>query len=147
MIETLVYQSGYLGLFFVSFVAATLVPLSSEMFVITMVITGYEPVLVLSVATFGNTLGALANYFVGKYGSDFIFSRYIELDPGVRVEIERKYQKWGSPILVLAWAPIIGDPLTVVAGGFRVNLYVFSFWVTLGKALRYGLLIVTARTL
>jgi membrane protein YqaA with SNARE-associated domain len=53
------------------------------------------------------------------------------------------YQKWGSPILFFTWIPIIGDPLTVVAGVFKLNLYIFIFWVVLGKAFRYFLVIIS----
>ena len=144
MIEEIIYQSGFLGLFVISFLAATLIPLSSEIFVVTMTLGGYNPLLLFFFATTGNTLGAIVNYYVGRYGADFVLSRYVKIDSEVRQSMERRYQKWGSPILFFAWAPIIGDPLTVVAGGFRMNIQVFLFWVILGKAFRYGFLIVTA---
>lgn len=144
MIEELVFQSGYLGLFIVSFLAATLVPLGSEIFVATMTISGYNPAILFVTATTGNTLGAITNYYVGKYGTDLIFSRYIQVKSEKRHKLERVYQKWGAPILFFAWAPVVGDPLTVVAGGFKLNLYVFIFWVILGKAFRYALVIATA---
>ncbi|MFC1837981.1 YqaA family protein [Thermodesulfobacteriota bacterium] len=141
MIEDLAFQSGYLGLFVVCFLAATLIPLGSEIFVTTMVLSGYNPWVIFSIATTGNTLGSIINYYVGKYGTDFIFSRYIRVDSEKRRKMERMYLKWGSPALFFAWAPIIGDPLTVVAGGFNLKLHVFAFWVVLGKAFRYTLVI------
>jgi membrane protein YqaA with SNARE-associated domain len=146
LIEELVFQSGYPGLFVVSFLAATFVPLGSEIFVVTMTISGYNPWIIFATATTGNTLGAITNYFVGRYGTNFIFSRYIKVDPQKRQHVERMYQKWGSPILFFAWTPIVGDPLTLVAGGFNLNLYIFTFWVFLGKAFRYVLVIMTAET-
>jgi len=146
LIEDLVFQSGYLGLFIVSFLAATLIPFGSEIFVVTMTLSGYNPWIIFATATTGNTLGATTNYYVGKYGANFIFSRYIRVDSEKRQNIERMYQKWGSPILFFAWAPVVGDPLTMVAGGFNLNLYIFTFWVILGKAFRYALVIMTAET-
>ncbi len=143
-IEDLLYHSGYLGLFIISFIAATVFPLSSEIFVMTMTLSGYNPLIILSTATTGNTLGAIINYYVGKYGADFIFSRYIKVDSDTSRGVAQKYQKWGSPILLFAWAPVVGDPLTVVAGVLNIKIYIFTFWVTLGKALRYGFLIATA---
>ncbi len=143
MIENLVFQSGYFGLFFVSFLAATLVPLGSEFFVATMTVSGYNVWLIFVIATIGNTCGSIINYYIGKLGMNFIFSRYIKVDSDKQQKSEKIYQKWGSPILFFAWIPIIGDPLTVVAGVFKLNLYIFIFWVVLGKAFRYFLVIMT----
>jgi membrane protein YqaA with SNARE-associated domain len=146
MIENLVFQSGYFGLFIVSFLAATLLPLGSEFFVATMTVSGYNVWLIFAVATTGNTLGSITNYYIGKLGTNFIFSRYIKVNSEKQQKSGQMYQKWGSPILFFAWIPIIGDPLTVVAGVFKLNLYIFIFWVVLGKAFRYFLVIITAET-
>jgi len=62
------------------------------------------------------------------------------------LNVERIYKKWGSPALFFAWVPIVGDPLTVVAGALNLNLYLFTFWVVLGKAFRYALVILTTET-
>ncbi len=146
MIEDLVFQSGYLGLFIISFLAATLVPLGSEIFVTIMVLSGYNAWFIFAVATTGNVLGAAINYYVGKLGTNFILSNYIQVDFKKRQKAEKVYQKWGSPILFFSWTPIVGDPLTLVAGGFNLNFYIFIFWVTLGKAFRYFFVITTAET-
>lgn len=144
MMEDLVLQSGYLGLFMVSFLAATLVPLGSEIFVAVMAVSGYDPWLVFTFATTGNILGSITNYYVGKLGTNFLLSRYIKVDPEKRQKAERMYRKWGAPVLFLAWIPIAGDPLTVIAGALNLDLRVFTFWVGLGKASRYFLVIKTA---
>lgn len=146
MIEDLVFQSGYMGLFIVSFLAATLIPLGSEIFVVAMTLSGYNPWIIFATATTGNSLGAATNYCVGKYGANFIFSRYVKVNSEKRQNIERMYQKWGSPVLFFSWVPVVGDPLTMVAGGFNLNFYIFTFWVILGKAFRYTLVIMTAET-
>lgn len=144
MIEDLVFQFGYLGLFAVCFSAATLIPLGSEIFVTTMVLSGYNPWIIFTVSTTGNTLGSIINYYVGKYGTDFILSRYIKVDSEKRRKMEMVYLKWGSPALFFAWVPIIGDPLTVAAGGFKLKLHIFVLWVVSGKAFRYALVIMAA---
>ncbi|MCR3884868.1 MAG: DedA family protein [Methanothrix sp.] len=141
MIEDLVFQSGYLGLFIISFLAATLVPLGSEIFVTIMVVSGYNAWFIFAVATTGNVLGAATNYYVGKLGTSFLLSNYIEIDFEKRHKAEKVYQQWGSPILFFAWTPVVGDLLTLVAGGFKLNIYIFIFWVTLGKAFRYFVVI------
>ncbi len=126
----------------VSFLAATLVPLGSEAAVALMAATGYEPTMVLFVATTGNSLGALVNYFVGKWGRDFVLAKYIRTETQTLERAEASFGRWGSPVLFFAWLPIVGDPLTVVAGVLRVNLAAFAFWVILGKAFRYFLILI-----
>ncbi len=146
LIEDFVILSGYPGLFIISFLAATLIPLGSEIFVVSMTLSGCNPWIILAAATTGNTLGSITNYFVGKRGAEFMLSRYIKVDSQKRENVERIIRKWGSPILLFAWTPVVGDPLTVVAGGLNLNLYVFTFWVILGKGLRYVLVILTAKS-
>lgn len=145
--EDLIFQFGYLGLFIVSFLAATLIPLGSEIFAVSMTLADFNPWIIFATATLGNSLGAITNYYVGKYGTDFILSRFISVAPDKRQKVEKLYKKWGSPILFFGWLPIIGDPLTLVAGCFNLRLSIFIFWVVLGKAFRYALIIFTAGTL
>jgi membrane protein YqaA with SNARE-associated domain len=140
----LVTNFGYPGLFLISFLAATLLPLGSEAAVVLMAAADLEPLKLLLVATTGNFLGALANYMVGKWGAAFILSRYIRIDRAQLAKLENAYGRWGAPILFFAWLPFVGDPLTVAAGAFRVKLYQFTFWVVLGKMLRYYFLISAA---
>jgi membrane protein YqaA with SNARE-associated domain len=128
---------GYVGLFAVCYIAATLFPLGSEVMVVWMVTQDYNNVLVLAVASAGNFLGSLTNYFVGKWGSDFLLSRWIRMDPGMLARARELYGRWGAPSLFFHWLPIIGDPLTLVSGVFKLQLSRFSFWVSLGTVLRY----------
>lgn len=129
--------AGYLGLFVVSFVAATLVPLGSELFVTALVVGGYNSWGVLTVATAGNALGSLANYYVGKWGSNFLLSRWIRIEPATLQRAHHLYERWGAPALFFAWAPLIGDALTLVSGMLRLPLLTFTLWVVAGKLLRY----------
>ena len=141
MVEYLISNFGYMGLFLISFLAATLLPLGSEAAVVLMAVSDSAPLKLLIIATAGNSLGGIVNYLVGKWGALFIFSRYIQVDRSALERLERVYGRWGAPILFFAWLPIVGDPLTVAAGALRVNIYVFTFWVVLGKAFRYLILI------
>ncbi|MEW5733282.1 MAG: YqaA family protein [Thermodesulfobacteriota bacterium] len=141
MDESLLLPLGYAGLFLVSFLAATLVPLSSEGAVALMAVSDFNPALVLVVATAGNSLGALANYYVGKWGGRFLLSRYIKADPKVLAKAERICGRLGGPVLFFAWLPVVGDPLTLAAGVLKMNLWAFLFWVVLGKAFRYWAII------
>ncbi len=137
MTSYLLLNFGYFGLFGISFLAATLLPLGSEAAVVLMAVSDADPWVVLGVATFGNSLGALVNYHVGKRGAEFLFARYVKIDRTALQRARNIYGKWGSPILFFAWLPVIGDPLTVAAGVLKVNVWLFLFWVVLGKGLRY----------
>ena len=141
MTAYLITNFGYLGLFLISFLAATLLPLGSEAAVTLMAIAEFNPSRILIVATIGNSLGALINYLVGKWGAAFIFTKYIQVDQSTLEKLEKVYGRWGAPVLFFAWLPFVGDPLTVAAGVLRVNIYVFTFWVVLGKLFRYYVLI------
>ncbi|MCA9924621.1 MAG: DedA family protein [Anaerolineales bacterium] len=135
------FQFGYLGLFIISFLAASLLPLSSEFFVLAMPPLGYNIWLVGIVATVGNFAGALMNYYVGKKGSDFIFARYFQIKQETWDKAESFYRRWGPVALFFSWVPIIGDPLTAVAGALHLDIRVFTFWVIIGKGFRYVVLL------
>ena len=136
-----IFSLGYPGLFLISLLAASLVPLASELFVIGMPQLGYNVWGVIIVATAGNVSGSLLNYYIGKKGTDFVLSRYVKIDPKTWARAERFYERWGPVALFFSWVPFIGDPLTAVAGALKLHLGVFIFWVLLGKFLRYIVLL------
>ena len=138
---TFLFSLGYLGLFIISFLAASLIPLSSELFVLGLPALGYNIWWVILVATVGNYCGALLNYFVGKKGTDFMLGRYLTIKPETLAKAERFYERWGPMALFFSWVPFIGDPLTAVAGALNMRLSTFTFWVLLGKGLRYLVLL------
>lgn len=135
--ENLIWDFGYIGLFVVSFLSATILPLASEAFVALMPAAGYNCWLVLLFATSGNFLGSLTNYYIGKKGSDFLLARYFQLGQEKLRRARELFGRWGQPILFFSWVPVIGDPLTFLGGILNVSLLGFSFWVLLGKTLRY----------
>lgn len=132
-----VLQYGYLGLFLISFLAATLVPLASELVVVAMANLDYNVWLLIVSATGGSFLGSVTNFWVGRKGSDFIFSRFFQVEEATRQRAERLYERWGAFTLFFSWVPFIGDPLTVVGGALGISFRLFVFWVLLGKTLRY----------
>lgn len=143
----LALQYGYLGLFFVSLLAATLVAAPSDVMAMSMPQFGYNPWLVGFVATAGGFLGNLLNYGIGRYGAKFFLARYLESDSDDHREqkwlgrAERLYERYGVWTLLLSGTPFVGDPLTTVAGGFGVNLAVFSVLVIIGKLIKFALLL------
>ena len=99
MSEELIAQLGYFGLLVVSFLAATLLPISSEIAVAIMPRYGYDAVLVVVTATIGNYLGSALNYYVGAEGVRFLLSRYAGTKAERLARARETYARWGSPIL------------------------------------------------
>jgi len=144
--EEFLLQLGYPGLFIMAFLAATILPISSEIFVALMTVSGYSTIPILLTASLGNFLGASTNYFAGKYGNDFILSRFIKVNPKTQKRTEFLYKKYGSPFLFFSFLPIVGDPMCIIPGIFHLNFRTFTFWVFTGRALRYIFVIKIAET-
>lgn len=136
LLDDLLIQFGYVGLFAGSFLAASLIPFSSEVLVIGLAILGYDKILLTLVAGTGNFLGALLNYYIGFKGGEF-FKKHVSSNKKSSEKAQKALEKWGAPILFFSWVPIVGDPMTVVAGYFKMNLLWFSLWVFPGKLSRY----------
>jgi len=130
-------ELGYVGLFFASFLAATILPLSSEVVLGFLLLNHFNPVILVSVATFGNVLGALVNYAIGFWGSIFFIRKVLKISEDEFVKAKQRFQKYGVFSLLFAWVPVIGDPLTVVAGVLKINILIFFILVTAGKLIRY----------
>jgi membrane protein YqaA with SNARE-associated domain len=140
-------QFGYFGLLVASFLAASVLPFSSEAFVAVMPSLGYDSWIILCVATLGNYLGALTNYSLGRWGARYIFTTIVKVRPETQERSRRIFGRWGAPALILSWVPVIGDPLTFVAGMLKTNLAAFTFWVVLGKAARYVVILGIAKSI
>ena len=128
---------GYLGLFVISFLAATILPLSSELVLTSLLLNDLSPELLVIIATIGNVLGALTNYGLGFWASKAVVQKWLRMSETEFEKAEGRFNKYGLAALLFAWVPVIGDPLTVIAGIFRVNLLWFVILVTAGKFLRY----------
>ena len=128
---------GYLGLLIAAFLAATILPLSSEVVLTALLLNGLSPVALVAIATIGNVLGSIVNYALGYWGSKEIVKRWLRISDEEFVKAEQRFVKYGLFSLLLAWVPIIGDPITVVAGVLRIRLSWFVVLVTAGKFARY----------
>lgn len=130
-------EFGYIGLFLASFLAATILPLSSEVVLSFLLLNGFNPTLVVSVATVGNVLGSCVNYGAGFWGSLFLIKTLLRIPEDDFLKAKQRYKKYGAFSLFFAWVPVIGDPLTVIAGVLKVNIGLFLAIVTSGKLIRY----------
>ncbi|MEO3678856.1 YqaA family protein [Rheinheimera sp. FR7-31] len=132
---------AYFSLFFSGFVAATLFPASSEVLLLALQAQGYNLIWLFIAATAGNTLGSCVNWYLGWRLLDFQHKRWFPVSPAALRRAQQQFQRYGSWSLLLAWLPVVGDPLTLVAGVLKVRFSVFLLLVLLGKATRYALLL------
>lgn len=126
------------GLFFSALMAATLLPMQSEALLAGLVLLGSMPVwLLVLVASIGNIGGAVVNWWLGLKVNDFQDRKWFPFDRGQLDKARGWYQHYGRWSLLLSWAPIIGDPLTLAAGLMREPLWRFLLLVSLAKTARY----------
>ncbi|MCG6939333.1 MAG: DedA family protein [Gammaproteobacteria bacterium] len=130
-------ELGYFGLFVAAFLAATILPLSSEVVLSTLLLSGLSPVVLVTIATIGNVSGSLTNYALGYWASLEVVKKWLKISEQEFVRAEQRFVKYGLISLCFAWLPIIGDPLTVIAGVLRIRLLWFVILVTAGKMVRY----------
>ncbi|MBC7907885.1 MAG: DedA family protein [Rhodospirillaceae bacterium] len=134
---------AYGGLFLAALLAATIVPAQSEAVLAGLHLSGRFPVAELvAVATAGNVLGSALNWLLGRYLVHFRDRRWFPVKPETIDKATRWYGRWGVWSLLLAWVPMVGDPLTVVAGILRTNVWLFLVLVTVGKLGRYVAIVV-----
>lgn len=131
----------YLSLFFTALIAATLFPLSSEALLVTLLHQQYSPLLLWLAAISGNTLGSCINWYLGKECLRWRDKKWFPFKPEQLVRSQRQFQRYGLWSLLFAWVPVIGDPLTLLAGVMRITFWKFLILVGLGKSLRYAIVI------
>ena len=122
------------GLLVSSFLAATILPLASEV-ALALVVRRHGDMLVpVAVATFGNYVGACTTYALARAAARRLSPATVRRPPRALVLFER----YGVPALLLSWVPIIGDAIVAAAGVARVKVLPFSIWTIAGKAARYA---------
>ncbi|MGJ8572831.1 MAG: YqaA family protein [Hoeflea sp.] len=133
--------AAYGSLFLASLLAATLIPAQSESLLAGLILAGGQPVAALvAVASLGNILGSVLNWIIGRGVERFADRRWFPASQKQLDRAQQHYQRFGYWSLLLAWVPIIGDPLTLVAGIMREPLWRFLLLVSIGKTGRYVVL-------
>ena len=131
-------MTAYLLLFFLSFLAATLIPTSSELTLAALLSTNnFNSLVLLATASFGNILGSVFNWLLGFYLFKHINKKWFPFNEKQVVSASKWFNKFGVWSLFFAWLPIIGDPLTFIAGILRVRFLLFLVVVAIGKIARY----------
>lgn len=127
------------ALFGSALLSSTLFPGGSEALLLYRLHAGADPVASVLTATAGNVLGSLVTYAMGRFGRAAVRRRSDQTDRHL-ARAEGWFKRFGRPSLLLAWLPVVGDPLCLVAGVLRVGVPVFLLLVTLGKLGRYAAL-------
>jgi len=126
----------YLYLFFISFLSATVLPLGSEALLLYDLSLGLNLYLLFVFATIGNTIGSIGNYYIGLKGEKFLAHKKILKKEKV-IKTKRIFDKYGGYSLLFSWVPIIGDPITIVAGMLRYDIKKFIYLTLISKGIRY----------
>ncbi len=141
MASILSIYGAYVGLFFAALLAATLIPAQSESVLVGLLLSKqFVPWLLVAVATLGNTLGSVLNWWLGRSLQRFQHKRWFPVSEAALHKAQTHFQRYGYWSLLLSWLPIVGDPLTMIAGVLRVPLLPFVLLVGAAKLTRYALL-------
>ncbi len=129
--------SGLALLFASATLAATILPLSSEVVLFALLQQGYPAAVLVAVATVGNTLGAVINWVLGRFLLHFRHRRWFYFNDRQIDRAQAWFKRYGVWTLLFAWTPVVGDALTLIGGVMNVRLWLFVVLVGVGKGLRY----------
>ncbi len=129
--------AAYAGLFAAAFVAATLFPAQSELVLTALLAGGYDPALLIAVASVGNTAGAVVNWLLGRAVETFRDRPWFPASAQSLDRAQDWYRRYGRWSLLASWMPFVGDPITVAAGLLREPLWSFLLLVAIAKTGRY----------
>jgi len=140
--------AAYFGLFVAAFAAATILPMQSEAVLVGMLLTEtYSTFLLVAVASFGNVLGSLTNWGLGRWIERFRNRRWFPVSDSAMERAQGWYRRYGRWSLLASWLPVVGDPITVVAGTLREPLPTFLLLVAIAKIGRYAVLALATTSL
>ena len=132
---------GYLSLFTISFLAATILPFSSELMLASMLsMENNNRILLIIISSLGNILGSVFNWVLGFYFMKLQNKKWFPFNKKQISKSSLWFEKYGKWSLLFAWVPIIGDPLTFVAGTMKTNFFIFLILVGIGKISRYSII-------
>ena len=138
---------GYMGMALSAFLAASILPFSSEAVMVGLLAAGLDMWALVAWGTVGNVLGSLFNYGIGRLGKMEWIEKYLHTKPEDLDRARRFMRGRGAWMGLFSCIPVIGDVITIVLGLMRANLTIFTISVTISKLARYVVLMVTAGTL
>ena len=139
MEEYLTY--GYYGLFSISFLAATILPISSEIVFVALLTTNLNPIGLLLSASLGNSIGGMTNYYLGYLGKIEWIEKYFHVPLEKIQKIKEKIYNKGAFMAFFCFLPAIGDIIGFALGFLRANILIVNISMFLGKLFRYIILL------
>ncbi len=134
----------YLSLFSVSFLAATILPVSPDALAAYMAANDYDLFFIVAVATIGSYIGSCTTYYLGYLGREKILKKRLESKEGKVEKYHKIFVRYGEPILLFSWVPVIGDVFIGIAGILEINFWTFSLYALLGKVARFAFVVYAA---
>lgn len=130
---------GYIGLFIGAFLAATIIPFSSDFLFIGILIAGGDPWISLGVATIGNWAGGLTSYWFGYLGKWEWIEKWFGVTKEKLEKQKFRLEKYGALLAFMSWAPFIGDVFAIGLGFYRINFTKSAIFMLIGKGLRFSI--------
>jgi len=127
----------YFSMFISAFLAATLIPFSSDAVFVGMLALGYNTLYMLIAASLGNTLGGYTSFWLGKLSKWEWLEKYARVKKSNVEKWSSKIKKHGSWLALLTWLPFIGDVIAVALGFFRLKFWKVAIFMAIGKTARY----------
>lgn len=134
--ETLL-NLGYVGLFIGSLLAATILPFSSDVLVVGMLVAKADIVTTVVVATLGNWLGGVVSYYMGYLGKWEWIEKYLKVKRTTLEKQKSRIDKYGSTLAFFSWLPFVGDLFAIALGFYRANPFRSILFMLIGKAARF----------
>ena len=132
---------GYMGMLVAAFLAASILPFSSEAVVVGLQAAGLDPIFLIVYGTIGNVLGSMFNYTIGRLGKMEWIEKYLHVKKEDLDKAHRFMAGRGAWMGLLSVIPVVGDVITVALGLMRANVVIVVISVTISKLLRYVLLV------
>lgn len=133
-------EYGYIGLFLASFLAATILPFGSEVVFVGLIAAGLNGWSCVFIASVGNWLGGMTNYYLGHLGKVEWIEKYLKIKKEKIDKMQRWLQGKGAAMAFFSFLPVVGDIIALALGFMRANVYIVNATMFAGKFVRYVLI-------
>ncbi|MEG1635224.1 MAG: YqaA family protein [Rikenellaceae bacterium] len=130
-------EYGYVGLFIGAFLAATVIPFSSDIMLVALLAAGGDPLISTLVATIGNWLGGLSSYWLGYIGKWEWIEKYLKVKESTLIKQKARVDRYGAALALFSWLPGIGDVLALALGFYKTSFKKTAVYMLVGKGARF----------
>ena len=130
---------GLLGLFIGTFLAATIMPFSSDALYLATLVAGINPVAALTIGTLGNWLGGITTYYIGRIGRWEWLEKWFKVKPETLEKQKRYVERYGVWLALASWIPVVGDVLVIALGFYKCPPLWTILLMLIGKFGRFAI--------